>query len=599
LILPKTRYIFFFVTLSALSVLVVNFYGFVIEGEKMTTGWLSGKKVIPGFLLGIGMIIIVNIASYYTNSVFVQSSKMVERAHIIVNKFNNILTDVEDAESAQRGYIITGDKNYLTIFNNELLSIFRNDRQLRELIVDNKQIEKFIILEHTIRQEIDSLKESIHLRQAKGFNQAAQGIRDESRRKISEATHYTIGELIAQEEILLENRSREAKPRGMIATIAGSIGSALALILIGIAVFTLRHQLRERARAQEKSQQIAKEWETTFNSIKDMISIQDNNFKFIRVNKAYANFLKMDEEELIGRKCYEVFHATAAPCQNCAQVKAIQSKQPCAIESFEPRFKLYIETTVSPILNDRGEITSNIHIIKDITERKELDKLKDEFVSTVSHEMRTPLTTIRESVSQVLDGILGPITDEQKEFLTICLNDSNRLKRIIDDLLDISRLEAGSFKIRKDKCDIVDIVKSVSSSFYPKVSARGLEIKTFFSHEKIEIVADKDRIGQILMNLIGNAVKFTSAGSITISVTQKNDIIECSVADTGVGIGKDDLPKVFTKFQQFGRIAGPGEKGTGLGLSIAKGLVERHGGKIWVESKPGEGTKFTFQLPRE
>jgi len=101
------------------------------------------------------------------------------------------------------------------------------------------------------------------------------------------------------------------------------------------------------------------------------------------------------------------------------------------------------------------------------------------------------------------------------------------------------------------------------------------------------------------MNLIGNAVKFTSAGSITISVTQKNDIIECSVADTGVGIGKDDLPKVFTKFQQFGRIAGPGEKGTGLGLSIAKGLVERHGGKIWVESKPGEGTKFTFQLPRE
>ncbi|MBN3039117.1 MAG: hybrid sensor histidine kinase/response regulator [Candidatus Omnitrophica bacterium] len=227
-----------------------------------------------------------------------------------------------------------------------------------------------------------------------------------------------------------------------------------------------------------------------------------------------------------------------------------------------------------------------------------LNQIKSDFISTVSHELRTPLTTIRETVSQVLDGILGGTTKEQQEFLTMCLEDIDRLKRIIDNLLDISKIEAGKVEIKKAPLDIVALARSVGSTFGPLAQKKSLEIKTNLPAEKIEISADKDKITQVFANLLNNALKFTQKGHVEIAVRDEGETVECSVADTGPGIAPEDLPKLFDKFEQFGRMAGPGEKGTGLGLSIAKGIVQLHKGKIRAESKLDQGTKFIFTLPK-
>ena len=245
-----------------------------------------------------------------------------------------------------------------------------------------------------------------------------------------------------------------------------------------------------------------------------------------------------------------------------------------------------------------GDIIGIVTILRDITKEKEIDKMKTEFISTVSHELRTPLTTIREAVSQVLDGILGKTTKEQKDFLSVCLGDIDRLRRIINNLLDISKIEAGKVEIKRGMVDIVVLSKEVIANFTPRAREKNLEIKEVLPQETIEVYVDRDKVIQVFTNLIGNALKFTKEGHIEISIADKEEIVECSVSDTGLGISKEDLLRVFSKFQQFGRVDGPGEKGTGLGLSIAKGIVEMHKGKIWVESELDKGSKFTFTLPK-
>lgn len=229
-----------------------------------------------------------------------------------------------------------------------------------------------------------------------------------------------------------------------------------------------------------------------------------------------------------------------------------------------------------------------------------LDNLKSEFVSVVSHELRTPLSIIKEGVSLVLDGVIGEISPTQNKVLATSRNNIDRLSRIINSLLDISKIESGKVELKKKAVDLKVLIKNVVALFETKARERGLEIKVSLPpEEKLNLCLDEDRIIQVFTNLIGNSLKFTERGYIGISLVDKGSEFEFTVSDTGIGISAEDLPKVFRKFMQFGRVAGNGEKGTGLGLSIAKGLIELHDGRIWVESEPGKGSKFIFTLPKD
>lgn len=237
-------------------------------------------------------------------------------------------------------------------------------------------------------------------------------------------------------------------------------------------------------------------------------------------------------------------------------------------------------------------------IVEDLTERVKLERMKDEFVSTVSHELRTPLSIIKEGVSLILDGIPGQVNEKQNKILATTRDNIDRLTHIISNLLDISRIEAGRLELKKDMVEIVSLVQEVISSFESRAKAKGLELKTAFPAPKINIIVDKERIIQVFINLINNALKFTDKGYIEVGITDKKDELECFVSDSGRGITKEDISLLFSKFRQFGSRMPGSEGGTGLGLSISKGIVELHHGNIWVESEPGKGTKFIFTLPK-
>ena len=229
---------------------------------------------------------------------------------------------------------------------------------------------------------------------------------------------------------------------------------------------------------------------------------------------------------------------------------------------------------------------------------KEFDDLKDEFVGIVSHELRAPLAIIRESISQVSDGLFGAVPEKQKKNLDKSLVNIDRLNSIIDNLLDIAKLEGKRLEIFKESIDMIALVKEICDNFSAQVQSKNLELRCQFLKEPIEIFADKNKLIQVFTNLLNNALKFTEKGFIEISVRDTERNMECSIVDTGKGIAKEDLPKMFNKFEQVGRTHGPGQKGTGLGLSICKGIIELHNGHIKVESALNKGTEFTFTLPK-
>ncbi len=253
---------------------------------------------------------------------------------------------------------------------------------------------------------------------------------------------------------------------------------------------------------------------------------------------------------------------------------------------------------ISTVLMRRRREDMFLSVYRDITKFKKMDELKDEFIGTVSHELRSPLSIVKEGISLVLDEIPGKINEQQAKVLTGAKVNAERLIRIINDLLDISKIEAGMLEIRKDTVDLAEILKQTITAFGKKAKNKNIELKTDFPEGGIRVYADADRVVQVVTNLLGNAIKFTSRGYIEISAREGRDAVECAVSDTGIGISKDNIPKLFGKFQQFERPES-GEKGTGLGLSIARKIVEMHGGTITVDSQAGKGTKVTFTVPKK
>jgi diguanylate cyclase (GGDEF)-like protein len=233
-------------------------------------------------------------------------------------------------------------------------------------------------------------------------------------------------------------------------------------------------------------------------------------------------------------------------------------------------------------------------------ERHRSDRLKDEFVSTVSHELRTPLATVREFTAILSDEISGPLTHDQREYLAIIKLNIERLTRMIDNLLDMAKIEAGHVILNKGVLEIPALIEQTAQSLRPLANNKRIELVLDVPPGLPTLFADGDKITQVLINLISNAIKFTpGSGRVTVRVAEEPNDLVFSIQDTGVGILPEDLPRLFEKFQQVhGALGERGSKGTGLGLAISKRLVELHGGRIAAASTPGKGSAFTFALPK-
>ncbi|HEX6164749.1 MAG TPA: response regulator [Vicinamibacterales bacterium] len=252
----------------------------------------------------------------------------------------------------------------------------------------------------------------------------------------------------------------------------------------------------------------------------------------------------------------------------------------------------------APLKNELGHIAGCIVAFQDIAKMREVDRMKDEFVSIVSHELRTPLTSIRGSVQLVLDDPGAVAGDEHRNLLQIALNNCERLVRIINDILDVSKIESGNLLLRRKAAHVADLIRQAVDVVAGPARAAGVALAVNVPASIRPVMVDSDRIVQALVNLLSNAVKFApTASTVSVTVTGSEHMITIAVADQGEGIAPENLNRLFRKFQQVDSSASRRKGGTGLGLAITKALVEQHGGRIFVDSELGKGTRFSFTLP--
>jgi len=349
--------------------------------------------------------------------------------------------------------------------------------------------------------------------------------------------------------------------------------------------------ITERKLTEEKIRHAAEEWRTTFDSITDMVSIHDRNFKIIRVNKAYANFLKKRPQEVIGMTCYELFHGSKEHHPYCPHIQTIQTKKPTTAEFFDSYIGVYLEVFCSPIFDEKGEVIATVHIARDITLRKGMEKTQrltqlGKLVADMAHEVNNPLMVIS---GRAQLSLMEQIQNEViKNNLKIIFEECQRARDIIQRLLSFSRPSKGELKEININRSIETVVGVVEHQF----KLAGTEIKRNYIEKPLPIIADEKQIQEVVMNLLNNAKDAMSKGGVIEIVTSsEKDFLRIDFKDTGSGISEEDTKRMFEPFFTTKK------EGTGLGLSLCYGIVKAHGGDIKIESKLGKGTTVTVLLP--
>ncbi len=304
----------------------------------------------------------------------------------------------------------------------------------------------------------------------------------------------------------------------------------------------------------------------------------------LRVEGKIIGVLNIESKELNAFEKEDLIYLSALADKAAIAIRNAQLYD--KIRNFNTELKTKIEQATQELVNANKELES-------------LNEIKSDFVSTVSHELRTPLTSIQGYVSLVLEGDAGQINSQQKEFLAIVKEESQRLTRLISDLLDISKIESGNMKITLEDFNLSEFVNGYLKEARSITNDKNIKIETEIPKKLIVIKADLDKVKQIFYNIVSNAIKFSESGTkLKIRIKENNDNVQIDINDEGIGIAEHDLGKLFGKFQQLDSKMTRKVGGTGLGLAITKHLVEAHGGKIWVNSQLGKGTTFSFTISK-
>ncbi len=237
-------------------------------------------------------------------------------------------------------------------------------------------------------------------------------------------------------------------------------------------------------------------------------------------------------------------------------------------------------------------------VLQDVTQFRELDRMKSDFIATLSHEFRTPLTSINMTVDILNQGILGPLNERQKELIDSAKEDCFRLTKLARELLQLSKLESGKLQLKNEELDVAGVIDFSLHPLQLQFAEKGLHLETDIGPDLPRIVADEQQVSWVISNLVTNALKHTDrGGKVVVRARRQDTNVLVEVEDTGRGIAPEHLEKIFDKFVQIKQVSSATPGSVGLGLAIAKEIVELYGGRIWVRSAPGKGSTFSFTLP--
>lgn len=362
----------------------------------------------------------------------------------------------------------------------------------------------------------------------------------------------------------------------------------------------------ERKQAEEALRESNQFISLLFTNITDFITVQDTDYNIIKVNKAVE---RVFGKGLVGRKCYEVHQSRDNICPDCPAAKVLATGKPTHSSGVKNMHGMVIEKWFLPMKDEQGNIIAVIRQGRDITERKrveerireaeilkKLDRLRAELLANVSHELRTPLTTIKGYSTMLLDYDTRLSHNEKRQYLESIDKAVNRLVRLIDQLIDMSRLEAGLVEMEKAITSISKLIREAVVEAQIREPRRKLVLNLPKRLPRVNI--DARHIREVLDNLIDNAIKYSGEETeVVVSAQRVRRKLVISVIDQGIGIAAEELERVFNRMYRAKQRLSDEPHGMGLGLTIAKRLTEAHGSQLWVESEEGKGSTFFFTLP--
>lgn len=340
-----------------------------------------------------------------------------------------------------------------------------------------------------------------------------------------------------------------------------------------------------------------KQTSAVLESIAEGLVVVNNRGEVVMMNPAAERLLAVQQAERVGKPLTD--HVKEGELISLVRGKRGEDQE-IILNSKDDSTKRILRASNAVITDENGATVGMVAVLSDVTKQRELDQLKNEFLSKVSHELRTPIVAMQHAIAILTDQVAGPLSEDQHKFLGIAQRNLGRLNLLINDLLDLSKLEASKMELNRRPSSIREIADAVLDSVSAWAETKALTVQARIADGLPEVSCDAARITQVLTNLVGNAIKFTpKQGRVTIEakLTPSRDDVEISVSDSGVGIAAEDLPKLFSKFQQVGERAGSDMSGTGLGLAIAKEIIDLHQGRIWAESDRQQGARFAFTLP--
>ncbi len=356
----------------------------------------------------------------------------------------------------------------------------------------------------------------------------------------------------------------------------------------------LRQEVEERRRAEFQVQRGEQEWVQTFEAITDAVAIMDVHGQVLRMNQGAKAFMKKYAPNHPDEKACRAFFGLEEPGEKCPFVRMLNSRKPEFGEHHEPETDRYFHIAVYPLTTEDGEIWGGVHIAQDITEQKRVDRMKDEMLSSVSHEMRTPLTAMLGFVEFMMENDIE--RELQLDYLRTVHKETERLNELITNFLDLQRLHSELESYRFEAVTVPEMLQEAAHLF--AAASKKHRIQVDCSPDLPPVRGDMKRLQQVLRNLLSNAIKYSPrGGTIGLKAHREGAMVAVSVTDEGIGIPPQALGKIFTRFYRVDdsdrRIPG----GVGLGLALVREVVNAHGGRVWAESTLGSGSTFYFTLP--
>lgn len=586
---------------------------------------MSGKlKIVLTFSLSIFILLTIGAYAYECTKEYKSSSEWVRHTQEVINEAQTTLLSVEDIETAQRGYIITGEEHFLIPYRDGVATLPKAHLRLYQLVHDNPSQRKLLAeINQLILQKTTFAERAITVRTKIGFNAARELVESGQGEGLMVSIRTLLQEFIRNEEVYLANRLDASNDQfvHMATVILASI--SLAILFVAITLYFFLKDYNRRLRSQKQLKASEARIKKFLESLPLGVYVVSpdgvpffTNTEAVRIlgegivsGNNYSNVRERYQSYIIGTD--EPYPDDKRPI-----VRVLNGESNICVEDVETdkdgkRIPLRINAT--HIVDEEGNIEFAIAVFEDITSLKESEnelrkakkqaeessELKEMFLANMSHEIRTPMNAVIGFTDLLLKRNLN---EEEMGYVRIIKTSGENLLRIINDVLDISKIESGLMTFEFHPIAINELFSSIRVMFAQKAKEKNLEL-TFKDDPNIpaSILGDPTRLTQIIMNLVGNAIKFTQEGSVNVSaklIGREEDHvqIEFSVKDTGIGIPEEKLDTIFERFTQAEKHTTRKFGGTGLGLNIVKQLVDLQGGAITVTSREGAGSEFKFLL---